>query len=205
MRHLAYQSQQQQAITVIQHTRLYTARATLMRCFWPPLRLMPRSPISAMSPPFNISRSRTRAHARNVWECDIRYCWRGQVLSVTKHNRCCTPLSTMLPILQRQQKLTTDTCSDLAPQSASLCRRRGATTDLFVVVAVHGRTKQNVVLHRPVDDPRLPMNRLQGEGEGGGDKEKASDRKHRLIYRQSSSAVSKITSRVICVNVDISV
>ena len=27
--------------------RLYSARATLTRCFWPPLRLMPRSPISA--------------------------------------------------------------------------------------------------------------------------------------------------------------
>lgn len=95
-----------------------------------------------------------------------------------KHYRCYTPLSTMLPILQRQQKLTTNTCSDLksilAPQSASLCRRRGATTDLFIVAAVHGRTKQNVVLHRPVDDPRLPMNRLQGEGGGGTSRRQAT-------------------------------
>ena len=45
----------------------YTNLATLTRCFCPPLRLMPFSPISVLSPPGRMSMSCLRAHASNTF------------------------------------------------------------------------------------------------------------------------------------------
>mmetsp|Transcript_12347 Transcript_12347/g.22061 ORF Transcript_12347/g.22061 Transcript_12347/m.22061 type:complete len:97 (+) Transcript_12347:2305-2595(+) len=46
--------------------RWYTARARATRCFCPPLRLIPRSPISVWSPEGSWSRSGSRAQASST-------------------------------------------------------------------------------------------------------------------------------------------
>ncbi len=42
---------------------LYNARASWIRCFWPPLKLIPRSPISVWSPKVHNSKSFFKAQA----------------------------------------------------------------------------------------------------------------------------------------------
>mmetsp|Transcript_19610 Transcript_19610/g.28309 ORF Transcript_19610/g.28309 Transcript_19610/m.28309 type:complete len:97 (-) Transcript_19610:2274-2564(-) len=46
--------------------RWYTARARATRCFWPPERLIPLSPISVMSPAGRMWRSGRRAQASST-------------------------------------------------------------------------------------------------------------------------------------------